>query len=77
MRRGMDDGEDEHGIGDLTVEPGGLVERQPSQAWSQPFDDIAAHGQQDQRPVQGEHQAGPPGDPDRVRQDIQLGQLGV
>lgn len=75
--RDVDDGENEQGVRHLTMKPNRLVERQPSEPWSQPFEKIPAHGQENQSRIEGQHQPGAPGEPDRVFQDIQLGQLSV
>ena len=70
----MQDGEKEHGVCRLSVEPLALVERQELDLWAQEPQDIAAHGQQDQAAVEQQHQSGAARYPHRVRQAVEGGQ---
>jgi hypothetical protein len=51
MRRSVDDGKQEHAVGYLSVEPHGLVERNPSDLWSYDSQDVPAHGHDDDHGV--------------------------
>lgn len=47
VRCNMKDGEEEHSIGDLTMEPLRLIERQPSCLRPKPTKNVAAHRHDD------------------------------
>lgn len=53
MRSSVKDGEDQHGVGDLSVEPHGLVERNPPRLGSEPSEDVSTHGQENDHGVDG------------------------
>jgi hypothetical protein len=44
MSTGVEDSEEEHGVGDLSVEPHGLVKWHPSSFGSKPTKNVPAHG---------------------------------
>ena len=52
----MDDGEEEHGVGDLPVEPDVLVKRQPPYLRPNVPEDIPAHREQDECHIDREDQ---------------------
>lgn len=47
MRCYVQNGEVDHGVGDLSVEPDGLIKRQDAHLGSQPSENISAHGHND------------------------------
>lgn len=51
MGRGVDDSEHQQRIGDLSVKPLRLIQRKPSDFWSNHPQDVSAHGQQDEHGV--------------------------
>jgi hypothetical protein len=54
---GVDNGPEEHLIGDLTVEPNIFIGReQPSQPWADDADDIAEHWDQNETTIKGQNQ---------------------
>lgn len=58
MRSCVKDGEDQHGVGDLSVEPHRLVEREPPRLGPQPSENVSAHGHDDDHGVNGQDQTG-------------------
>lgn len=56
--RNMYDGKEEHGIGNLAMKPLRFVQGQESQLWSDVAKQGAAHGQDDEKSIEREHQAG-------------------
>jgi hypothetical protein len=51
MGTSMENREEEHGVCDLFVEPHVLVERRPSNLWSEPSENVSAHGHNDHHSV--------------------------
>jgi len=74
MGSGVDDGEKEHGVRRLPVEPLALVEGQKGDLRPQNSDDITAHRQQDEASVERQNQTGAARNPHRVLQCVQRGQ---
>jgi len=70
----MDDGEEEHAVGDLSMEPDGLVKRQPSDLGPDHSQDVPAHGHDNDHSVDREHQTSTSRNPDRVPQSIEGGE---
>lgn len=50
----VDDGEEKEGIGDLSMEPLCLVQGKPFDFWSNDFDNVPAHWQEDDCSIDGE-----------------------
>ena len=74
MGAGVDDGEQQHGIRSLAVEPLALVQRQELDFRPQKAEDVAAHGQQDQPAVQSQTQAGSARYPHGIAERVEPGQ---
>lgn len=51
MRYHVEDGEEQHSIGDLSVEPHGFIQRHKARLGSQPSEDVSAHGHNDNHGV--------------------------
>lgn len=66
----VDDGEQQHGIRHLSVEPHRLVERQEAHLGSDDTEDVPAHGHDDDHGVDGKHKTSASRDPDGELQSI-------
>jgi hypothetical protein len=51
MRRDVENGEEQHSVGDLSVEPHGFIERRPPHLGSEPSENVPAHGHNDNHGV--------------------------
>lgn len=71
MGRGVQDGEEQHGVGQLPMEPNVLVHGDPSDLGPNPSHDGAAYRQQDEHAVDAEYQASASGDPHRVLEQVE------
>jgi hypothetical protein len=58
MGRSVNDGEHEHGVGDLTMEPYRLIEGQPSDLRPDDSKNVSAHGHNDHHGVDGQYETG-------------------
>lgn len=67
----VEDGEEQHGISQLPVEPNVLVQREPSDLRSNPSDDGAADGKQDEHTINAEDQACTSRNPDGELECVQ------
>lgn len=54
---GMDDGKEQHGVCDVSMEPLRAVQWQPSCPGAEPAKEIPAHGQHDDHGIDGQDQA--------------------
>jgi hypothetical protein len=63
MRCDVKDGEKQHSVSDLSVEPLGLVEWEPSRLGSEPTEDVSAHRHDDDHSVDTQNQTGTSRDP--------------
>ena len=77
VRGHVHDGPGQEGVRDLAVEPLALVQRQPSDPGSDEFEEIPAHGQEDDHDVEGEAQASASGEPDGEFEGVEGGELVV
>lgn len=64
MRSNMGNGEEQHGVGDLTMEPEVLIQRQEPDLRSKPSHQCPTYWQQYEQPVETQHQTGTTGNPD-------------
>lgn len=71
MGRRVADGEEEHRVGKLSVQPDVLVEWEEPELWANPSHDGPAYREQDEHPIDGQDQAGSSGYPNRVLQGVQ------
>lgn len=77
MGSGMDNGEEEQAICNLSMEPLRLVQRQPSNLGSHNTQDGPAHRKQYQAAIIGENQTSTTRNPDRVFKAVEKGQTRV
>lgn len=77
MGRDVDDGPEKQLVSNLAMKPNGLVERYPFDLWADDAEQGPTHGQQDDRCVHTQDQAGTTGDPDRIFQSIERRQAGI
>ena len=70
MRRGVDDGEQQHRVGELSVHPEILVERDELDLGTNPSHDCPADRQEDEHAIAAEDETGASRQPDGVLQCI-------
>jgi len=68
---GVDDGKEQHGIGDLAMEPDVLVEGQPPDLRSDPSHNRSADGEKDQGAIDSEDETGAARNPNRMLQEVE------
>jgi len=73
----VDDGEEQHRVSNLPMEPEVLVEGKPPDLGTNPSDDSSADRQQDQSTIYGQNQTSSSGNPHGELKTVQTGQPGI
>ena len=73
----MRNGEEEHSVCELPMEPDVLIERKEAKLGSNPSHDRSAHGKEDKHAIDGENQTGTSRYPDGKGQHVQPRQARV
>lgn len=74
MRCCVDNGEKHHGVGELSVHPEVLVEREEPDLWPNKPHNCPADREQDEHPVDAQNQAGTSGYPHGILKCVEAGQ---
>lgn len=77
MTSGMDDGEEQRGIGELAVHPKVLVKRKPPDLGTDPSHYRPADGEENEHAVNAQHQPSTTRNPHRVLEQVERRQARV
>lgn len=74
MGGNVNDREEQHGVGDLSMEPKVLIQRQPLDLGTDPSHQGAAHGDQDECAIDCKRQTSTTREPDGELERVETGQ---
>lgn len=77
VTKGVNNGPEQERVGDLSMEPYRLIEREPPKLWSNESQDVTAHGQQNHCTIHRQIETSTTGNPHGVGQHIKTVKSGI